>query len=109
VFAATTGTDRKQAVPGATTCFQIPREDKVVTEVISNTTDMPRIADSRCSQTGTVIAITASQLFGKMHGITHGAAIAARVDSIAILQRFDKHGSSPVYGFQVERIGNKAV
>jgi hypothetical protein len=45
-----------------------------------------RVADGRRRKTLAIFAITARQFFGKMHGIAHGATVAATVYPVTVCE-----------------------
>ena len=64
-------------VSGAAVAFDVTGEHVVIAVVIAHAGQVTSIADGGGTQRGAVFAVTPGQLFGKVHGVAHGAAIAA--------------------------------
>jgi hypothetical protein len=61
--------------------FQIARKHMLVAKVVGHAAHVAGVGNGNGRHAAPVVAVAAGQLFGKVHGIAHGAAIAAGKDA----------------------------
>jgi hypothetical protein len=61
--------------------FQIARKHMLVAKVVGHAAHVAGVGNGNGRHAAPVVAVAAGQFFGKVHGIAHGAAIAAGEDA----------------------------
>ena len=94
VPAGATGGQGHQTVAAAPMCLQVAREHFFIGQVVAHATHVTDIADSDSGQRRAVQPIAPGELFGKVHGIAHGAAVAAGKNPASLRQRITEQVGS---------------
>ncbi len=103
------GADREQDIAFAAHCLDKARKDKFIAIVVGRAAEVRRVGNGDRCQSRTVATVAPAELFGKMHGIAHAPAVAARDDLPAALQADDHKLAGSLNRFNIPAVFQKGA